>query len=67
MRGQPVRRVVGVVSRDLDRAAQAAVERHTRLLHHKTLELVLGAMVAQDGVDKTRRILEWYLSQLEDY
>ena len=67
MRGQPVRRVVGVVSRDLDRAARAAVERHARLLHHKTLELVLGAMVAQDGIDKTRRILEWYLSQLEDY
>jgi hypothetical protein len=56
-----------VVSRDLDRAARAAVERHKRLLHHKTLELVLGAMVAQDGIDKTRRILEWYLRQLEDY
>ena len=47
--------------------ADAPVERHARLLHHKTLELVLGAMVAQDGIDKTRRILEWYLSQLEDY
>lgn len=52
---------------NLDAAARKAVERHQRLLHHKTLELVLGAMVAMDGIARTRRILEWYLRQLEDY
>lgn len=50
---------------NLDRAAQDALDRHQRLLHQKVLELVLGAMVAQDGTREVRRLLLWYAKQLK--
>ena len=31
---------------ELDRAAAVAIDKHERLLHHKTLELLLGSMDA---------------------
>ena len=49
----------------LDRAAREAVERHDRLLHHKCLELLLGAMVAMDGVNSVRRVLLKYCRDLK--
>ena len=51
----------------LDRAAREAVERHDRLLHHKTLELVLGAMVVMDGTVAVRRILLQIARNLKYY
>ncbi len=53
--------------RDIDRAALAAIDRHERLLHHKTLELLLGSMVARSGIDEVRRLLLWYVNKLEEF
>jgi hypothetical protein len=52
---------------NLDRAAREAVERHDRLLHHKVLELVLGAMVAMDGVKSVRKVLLQIVRNLKYY
>ena len=51
----------------LNRAAREAVERHDRLLHHKCLELLLGAMVAMDGVKNVRRVLLQICRNLKYY
>lgn len=51
----------------LDRAAAAAVDRHERLLHLKTLELLLGSMVARSGVHETRRLLLQYARDLREF
>lgn len=52
---------------DLDKIAQAAVDKHRRLLLHKVLELTLGDMVAMDGIKEVRKILLWYSRQLRDF
>lgn len=46
-----------MMSRDLDRLAQEAVDRHDRLLCHKAMELALGKLVALDGIPEVRRLL----------
>lgn len=51
----------------LDDAARAAVEKHRRLLCHKTMELALGELVALDGIRAVRRVLLGYLVQLRWY
>ena len=53
--------------RDIDRAAAAAIARHERLLHAKTLELLLGSMVARSGVREVRRLLLWYARRLREF
>lgn len=53
--------------RDIDRAAARAIDRHERLLHHKTLELLLGAMVARSGTKAVKKTLEWYIEKLEEF
>ena len=47
------------------RAAERAIDRHQELLHAKTLELLLGAMVARQGVREVRRTLLWYARRLK--
>lgn len=53
--------------RDIDRAAALAVDRHERLLHDKTMELLLGSMVARSGVREVRRKLLWYARHLREF
>ena len=53
--------------RDVDRAAAAALDKHERLLHHKTLELLLGSMVARQGIHETRKQLLWYARHLKEF
>ena len=52
---------------EIDRAAARAIDRHERLLHAKTLELLLGSMVARQGVREVRRILLWYARHLREF
>lgn len=52
---------------DLDKAVAKAIDRHERLLHHKTLELLLGSMVARAGVREVRRLLLWYARHLREF
>lgn len=52
---------------ELDRAAAQAIDRHERLLHHKTLELLLGSMVARQGIHETRKQLLWYARHLKEF
>lgn len=50
-----------------DDIAKRAVDKHQRLLHSKVLELVLGDMVAIDGVHETRKKLIWYWEHLAEF
>ena len=50
---------------NLDRIAQDAVDRHRRLLCHK--ELVLGELVALDGVSEARKAILIYARSLRYY
>lgn len=52
---------------DLDRIAAEAIDKHERLLHHKTLELLLGSMVARSGTKETRRLILWYARHLKEF
>ena len=52
---------------DLDRAAAVAIDKHERLLHHKTLELLLGSMVARSGTKEVRRLILWYARHLKEF
>lgn len=52
---------------DLNRAAKLAIEKHQQLLHNKTLELILGNMVAMDGVHAVRQKLMWYYEHLAEF
>ena len=54
-------------TRDIDRAALVAMDRHERLLHAKNLELLLGSMVRRSGVDEVKKMLLWYVSKLEEF
>ena len=51
----------------LDKAAKTAVAKHQRLLHHKVLELVLGDMIAQEGIHSVREKLMWYYLHLAEF
>jgi len=52
---------------EIEKLAKLAIEKHQRLLHSKTLELLLGDMVALDGVRKTREKLKWYYDHLAEF
>lgn len=52
---------------DLDTAALKAIDKHERLLHHKTLELLLGPMIARQGVKATRAQLLGYARHLREF
>jgi len=52
---------------ELDRAALEAIDRHERLLHLKTLELLLGSMIARQGVKETRRLLLQHARWLKEF
>lgn len=51
----------------IEKAAKIAIEKHQRLLHSKTLELLLGNMVALDGVHVVREKLMWYYEHLAEF
>ena len=53
--------------RDIDRAAARVIDRHERLLHLKTLELLLGSMVVRQGIHETRKQLLWYARHLKEF
>lgn len=55
------------MSRELERAAQQAIERRRRRQLAVLLEVALGDMVALDGIEKTKLVLRHYLTQLEDF
>lgn len=52
---------------DLDRIAAEAIDKHERLLHHKTLELLLGSMVARSGIKETRRLILCYARHMREF
>lgn len=52
---------------ELERRAKKAVEKHQRLLHSKVLELVLGDMIAMDGIKEVRKRLKWYYDHLAEF
>ena len=51
----------------IDDAAERAIKKHQQLLHAKTLELLLGNMVAMDGVHEVRQKLKWYYDHLDEF
>lgn len=52
---------------ELDRIVAAAIDKHERLLHLKTMELLLGSMVARQGIHETRKQLLWYARHLKEF
>lgn len=44
-----------------------AIDKHERLLHLKTMELLLGSMVARQGVKETRKLLLQYARHLREF
>ena len=55
------------MTHELDRAVAQAIDKHEKLLHHKTLELLLGSMVARQGIHETRKQLLWYARHLKEF
>lgn len=55
------------MSKNLDDIAKLAIEKHQRLLYSKVLELVLGEMIAIDGISHTRDRLLWYYNHLAEF
>ena len=53
--------------RELDEAAQRAIEKHWRLQNEKTMDLVIGNWVAMDGITAVRQKLQWYLDHLAEF
>lgn len=53
--------------KDIERAAQQALDKHERLLHLKVMELLLGAMVRRQGVRETRKLLLRYARDLREF
>ena len=53
--------------RDLDRACQEAVDRYRREKLIGLVEVLLGDLVALDGVDATKAVLQKFSDQLEHY
>lgn len=52
---------------ELDKAVARAIDKHERLLHLKTLELLLGSMVRRSGIREVRRLLLWYARHLKEF
>jgi hypothetical protein len=52
---------------ELDRTVTGAIDKHERLLHLNTLELLLGSMVARSGVKETRRLMLWYARHMREF
>ena len=52
---------------NLDRIAAEAIDKHERLLHLNTLELLLGSMVARSGIKETRRLMLWYARHMREF
>ena len=52
---------------EIEKLAKLAIEKHQRLLHTKVLELVLGDMIAMDGIHETRKKLLWYYEHLAEF
>lgn len=52
---------------EIERLAQQAVAKHRRLLHLKTMELLLGDMIRTMGVTETRKLLTRYLCDLGEF
>lgn len=52
---------------NLDRSVAEALDKHERLLQHKTLELLLGSMVRRSGIREVRRLLLWYARHLREF
>lgn len=63
----PTSSAASSMTSDLDTAALKAIDKHERLLHHKTLELLLGSMIARQGVKETRRQLLGYARHLREF
>ena len=55
------------MSDELERRAAAAVDKHERLLHLKTLELLRAAMVRRVGISDVRVVLKRYLDDLGEF
>lgn len=52
---------------DLDKAAHDAVRKRRRQLLINVLEVALGDLVELDGVEATRRAIDRFREQLENY
>lgn len=53
--------------KEIEKAAQEALDKHERLLHLKVMELLLGAMVQRQGVRETRKLLLRYARDLREF
>lgn len=53
--------------KELDRVANEAIIKHQRLFQTKVLEMVLGEMIALDGVNETIDRLKWWQEHLEEF
>lgn len=53
--------------KDLDAVVRDAIDKHERLLHLKTLELLLGSMVRRSGIAEVRKVLMCYVDDLAAY
>lgn len=51
----------------INEAAEAALKKHRRLLHLKTLELLISDMVRDEGIGRVQDILSWYIARLDDF
>jgi hypothetical protein len=51
----------------LNEAAEEALRKHRRLLHLKTLELVLSDMIREDGIKTVQELLSWYIERLDEF
>lgn len=52
---------------EINHAAQAAIDKHERLLQLKTMELLIGSMVSRVGIRETRKILLQYSRDLREF
>ena len=55
------------MSDPLTQAAERAIDAHERLLHQKTLELLLASMIARQGVKATRSQLLHHARHLREF
>ena len=55
------------VADPLTQAAERATDLHERLLHQKTLELLLASMIARQGIRATRRALLHHARHLREF
>ena len=53
--------------RDLDRASQEAVDRYRREKLISLVEVLLGDLVALDGIEPTKAVLQKFKDQLDLY